>query len=67
MLKKQGPLPQILYKVLSGDAYTAAKAANINKTDLANKGGAELLVGALRNAIRGSGPTRVGEIFDKFL
>ena len=64
--KKQGPLAPRLYNALKGEAYTAAKAANIAKKDLAKKEGVELLITALKVCIQGAGPTRVGEIFDKY-
>ncbi len=63
--KKQGRLGPRLYNALKGEAYTAAKAANILKTDLAKKEGVDLLITALKTCIQGVGPTRVGEIFGK--
>ncbi len=44
----------------------AGKAANIAKAELAKPACVSMLVAALKSAIRGSGPTRVGEIFDKY-
>ncbi len=41
-------------------------AANIKNIDLAKREGVELLIAALKTAIRGSESTRVGEIFEKY-
>ncbi len=67
VMKKQGPLAPRVCSALRGEAYTAAKAAKIKKIDLAQNEGVELLSAAVKSAIRGSGPTRVGEIFDKYV
>ena len=66
VIKKQGPLAPRLYNGLKGEAYMAAKAANIAKAELAKPSGVELLIVALKSCIQGVGPTRVGEIFDKY-
>ena len=64
--KKQGPLAPKLYNALRGEAYLAVKAANIEKTKLATTEGVKLLKDALKAQIRGTGPNRVGEIFDMY-
>ena len=66
VVKKSGPLGPRLYNALKGEAYTAVKAANIAKADLAKKEGVEMMIAALKSCIRGVGPTRVGEIFDRY-
>jgi hypothetical protein len=66
VIKKQGPLALRLYIALRGEAYVAAKAANIAKAELAKLAGVSVLVAALRCTIRGSGPTQVCESFDKY-
>ena len=66
VVKKSGPLGPRLYNALKGEAYTAVKATNIAKADLAKKEGVELMIAALKSCIRGIGPTRAGEIFDRY-
>ena len=47
-----------------GEMTTHVKRGYIR--ELAKKEGVDLLIGALKNAIRGVGPTLVGEIFDRY-
>ncbi len=54
-----------LYNALPGEAYIAAQAANIHKSELVAKEGVAKLK-SLKDAVRGTGPNRVGEIFDKY-
>ena len=66
LTQKFGALGPRLYNCLRGEAYTAAKAADIDKATLAGDEGVDLLIGVLREALQSAAPTRIGEIFDAY-
>ena len=62
--KKNGPLGPRLYNALRGEAYLAARSKGIEKQKLSAVGAVKLILEALKEAIRGDGPNRIGELFD---
>ena len=64
--KKNGPLGPRLYNALRGEAYLAARSKGIDKSKLSAQGGVKLILEALKEAIRGDGPNRIGELFDTY-
>ena len=62
-VKKFGGLGARLYNALRGEAYTAARGAQIPKAELVRDSGLEKLLKVVTAGVRPAGPTRTGELF----